>query len=482
MASYDLVVAGGSVVTASDVFTADIGITGGRIAAIGAELTGTRRLDATGLFVLPGGVDSHCHIEQLQAAGGADEETWTTGSTSALAGGTTTVITFSTQFKGHGLTEPMAEYRRRAAKAMVDYTFHQIITDASDDVIFREVPEIVASGVRSLKVFLTYDPLHLDDRQFLRVLAAARRTGALVTVHCENYEAIRWRTAALLADGRTEPKYHAWSRPAMIEREAAHRAIALAEMVDQPIQIFHVSCPEVAEEIARAQARGLKVWGETCPQYFVLGAADMDRDGFEGAKFMCSPSPRDAAASAGLWDLVRKGTIDIVSSDHSGWGYDTPVGKRVNGSDASFRDIPNGVPGLAARLPLLFSEGVSKGRIDLNTFARVTAYNPARLFGLYPRKGTIAPGSDADLVLWDPGKRVTLTNALMQHAIDYTPYEGMEVTGWPVATLRRGEVVMENGKVVAEPGSGSFLARGPYEMITPTGRLPDGFDASAFLV
>jgi dihydropyrimidinase len=480
--AFDLVVAGGSVVTPSDVFSADIGIKDGRIAAIGTGLTGDRTIDAGGLVVLPGGVDSHCHIEQLQPGGGADEETWTTGSTSALAGGTTTVITFSTQFKGHGLTEPLAEYRRRAGKAMVDYSFHQIITDASDDAIFREVPEIVAAGVRSLKVFLTYDPLHLDDRQFLRVLAAARRTGALVTVHCENYEAIRWRTAALLAAGKSDPKYHAWSRPSMIEREAAHRAIALAEMVDQPIQIFHVSCPEVAEEIARAQARGLKVWGETCPQYFVLSAQDMDRPGFEGAKFMCSPAPRDAAASEGLWEMVRRGTLDVVSSDHSGWGYDTPVGKRVNGADAPFRDIPNGVPGLAARLPILFSEGVSKGRIDLNTFSRITAYNPARLFGLYPRKGTIAPGSDADLVLWDAGRKVRLTNALMQHIIDYTPYDGLEVTGWPVATLRRGEVVMRDGKVQAEPGSGQFLARAPYEMIRPTGRVPDGFDASAFLV
>ncbi|MBN8901120.1 MAG: dihydropyrimidinase [Rhodospirillales bacterium] len=482
MAAYDLVVKGGSVVTPSDVFEADIGVRAGRIAAIGADLQGARTLDAHGLLVLPGGVDSHCHIEQLQEGGGADEESWTTGSTSALAGGTTSVITFSTQFKGGDILAPYAEYRRRANKAMVDYGFHQIITDASDEVIFNQVPELVAAGVRSLKVFLTYDPLHLDDRQFLRVLAAARRTGALVTVHCENYEAIRWRTAALLADGRTAPKYHAWSRPPMIEREAAHRAIALAEMVDQPIQIFHVSCPEVADEIARAQARGLKVWGETCPQYFVLTAADMDRPSFEGAKFMCSPALRDAAASEGLWELVRRGTLDIVSSDHSGWSYDTPVGKKVNGADANFRDIPNGVPGLAARLPLLFSEGVSKGRIDLPTFARLTAYNPARLFGLHPRKGTIAPGADADLVLWDAKKQVTLTNALMQHVIDYTPYEGMQVTGWPVATVRRGEIVMQDGKVQAEPGSGEFLARGPYDMIRPTGRLPDGFDASAFLV
>ena len=304
--STDLVIAGGTVVTPADMFRADVGVADGRIVAIGYDLRGTRTIDAQGLLVMPGGIDSHCHIEQLQEGGGADEEDFITGSTSALAGGTTSVITFSTQFKGHDILEPLAEYRRRAARAMVDYSFHQIITDASDEVIFNQVPQVVASGVRSLKVFLTYDPLHLDDRQFLRVLAAARRTGALVTVHCENYEAIRWRTAALLADGKTAPKYHAWSRPPMLEREAAHRAIALAEMVDQPIQIFHVSCPEVAEEIGRAQARGLKVWGETCPQYFVLSADDMDRPGFEGAKFMCSPSPRDAAASEGLWKTCAR--------------------------------------------------------------------------------------------------------------------------------------------------------------------------------
>jgi dihydropyrimidinase len=479
MSGYDLVVRGGTVVTGSDVFAADIGVVGGKIAAIGANLAGERTLDAGGLLVLPGGVDTQCHIEQLQEGGGADEESWTSGSTACLAGGTTSVVTFSTQFKGRGILEPLAEYRRRAAHAMVDYSFHQIITDASDEVIWTEIPQVVASGVRSLKVFLTYDALALDDRAYLRVLAAARRAGALVTVHCENYDAIGWRTEALLAAGRTEAKYHAWSRPRMIEREATHRAIALAEMVDQPIQVFHVSCSEVAEEIARAQHRGLKVWGETCPQYFVLTADHMDRPGFEGAKFMCSPSPRTEADQARLWEDIRRGTLDVISSDHSGWCYDGDRGKRVNGADASFRDIPNGVPGLAARLAIIFSEGVAKGRIDLPHFARLIAGNPAKLFGLQG-KGSIAPGFDADLVLWDPAKKTTLTNAHMQQAIDYTPYEGLEVTGWPMATVRRGEVVMREGVVQAEPGTGRFLARAPYDMIKPLGALPDGFDASAF--
>jgi dihydropyrimidinase len=479
MDGFDLVVRGGEVVTNSEVFRADIGVAGGKIAAIGTHLEGRRTLDASGMLVLPGGVDTHCHIEQLQEGGGADEESWTTGSTACLAGGTTSVVTFSTQFKGHGILDPLAEYHRRAKSAMVDYGFHQIITDASDQVIWTEIPQIVAAGVRSLKVFLTYDALALDDRAYLRVLAAARRAGAFVTVHCENYEAIGWMTEALLASGRTAAKYHAWSRPRMVEREATHRAIALAELVDQPIQIFHVSCSEVAAEIAAARHRGVKVWGETCPQYFVLTADHMDRPGFEGAKFMCSPAPRDAADQAALWDDIRRGTLDVISSDHSGWCYDGTRGKRVNGSDANFRDIPNGVPGLAARLPIIFSEGVAKGRIDLPHFARLIAGNPAKLFGL-AGKGAIAPGYDADLVLWDAARKTTLTNAHMQHAIDYTPYEGLEVTGWPVATLRRGEVVMQDGHVQAEPGSGRFLPRGPYDLIKPSGALPNGFDASAF--
>ena len=331
MAEFDLVVRGGTVITGTDTVRADVGIRGGRIVAIADSLSGPEVLDAGGLLVLPGGIDTHCHIEQLRADGTADEETWESGSASCLVGGTTSVVTFSTQFKGAGILEPLAEYRRRAKQAMVDYSFHQIITDATDEVIWQEIPRVVAEGIRSLKVFLTYDPLHLDDRAYLRVLAAARRNKAFVTVHCENYEAIGWRTEALLAAGCTAPKYHAWSRPSIIEREATHRAIALAEMVDQPIQVFHVSCAEVAEEVARAQVRGLKVWAETCTQYFVLTAQDQDRPGFEGAKFMCSPSPRDAAEHARMWDMVRRGVLDVVSSDHSGWCYEGPRGKRMNG-------------------------------------------------------------------------------------------------------------------------------------------------------
>ncbi|MGH7158875.1 MAG: dihydropyrimidinase [Acetobacteraceae bacterium] len=479
MADLDLVVRGGTVVTPVEAFRSDVGIRDGRIVAVAERLEGRRELDAGGLLVMPGGVDPHCHIEQLEPDGTVHEETFISASASAFSGGTTSVISFVPQFKGQRIAPTLAEYRRRAERSMMDYSFHQIITDPADEVLGEEIPDIIASGIRSLKVFLTYDALHLDDRQFLRVLAVARRYGALVVVHCENYDAIKWRAEALLSAGHTAPMYHSWARPAVVEREAACRAMALAELVDQPIQIFHVSCREVAAEIARAQARGLKVWGETCPQYLVLRASDMERPGFEGAKFICSPSPRDADENEGLWDPLRRGVLDIVSSDHCGYSYQGTKGKRLHGDNAPFTEIPSGVPGLAARLPLAFSEGVAKGRISASEFVRLCAFNPARLFGLYPQKGTIAPGSDADLVLWDPTRRVTLTNALMQHAIDYTPYEGMEVTGWPVATLARGRVVMRDGRVHAEPGEGRFLPRAPYDFIKPRGVMPNGFDPAA---
>ena len=489
MADYDLVVRGGQVASGFGTMRCDIGIRGGRIVALAESIAGgDATIDAGGLLVLPGGVDSHCHIEEPARGGyvgtGGDlavtvnEESFRTASTSAFAGGTTSVVCFVPQWKGEGILPRLADYEARAAKGMLDYSFHQIISDPTDEVLEREVPQIVAKGIRSLKVFLTYEPLHLSDEQFLKVLVTARRHGCLVTVHCENYAAIKWRTEMLIKAGMTAPKYHAWSRPVVVEREATHRAIALAELVDQPIQVFHVSCAEAAEEIARAQHRGLKVWGETCPQYLTLTAADMDRPGFEGAAYMCSPSPRTVEEQGRVWEMIRRGTLDVVSSDHCGFSMGGEAGKAANGRDAPFRDIPNGIPGLAARLPILFSEGVSKGRITLDHFVRLTATNPARLMGLAPRKGVIAIGADADLALWDPTKKAIIKNPLMQHAIDYTPYDGLEVTGWPVATIRRGEVVMRDGVVQAEPGSGQFLPRAPYDFIAPRGVVADGFDAA----
>ena len=460
MSECDLIIRGGTVVTAGEQFRADIGVREGRITLIGDSIRADAKvIEADGLLVMPGGVDSHCHIEQLRPNGGTDEETFVTGSRSAFAGGTTTVVTFSTQFKGHTIGPSLAEYQQRAQQAMVDYAFHQIVSDPTDEVL-AELPEIVASGIRSFKVFLTYDAVHLDDRQYLRVLAAARRTGALVTVHCENYDAIAWRTQALMDAGMTSPKYHAWARPSVVEREATHRAIALAELVGQAIQVFHVSCPEVAEEIARARRRGLPVWGETCPQCLVLSAGDMDRPGFEGAKFMCSPAPRDAAASAGMWDAIRARHDRCRQLRSQRVELRQRAGQTRQGRR---RAVPRH-PQRRARARGAIADRVQRGRGERpHRCVRVRAAGvDASRRGCSGCIRARAPSRRArmrTLFCGTPAKRVTLTNALMQHAIDYTPYEGLEVTGWPVMTIRRGAVVMQDGQRAGRTGQRAVSCR-----------------------
>jgi dihydropyrimidinase len=491
MAAYDLVVRGGTVATAAEVVEADIGILGGQIVALGRGLAaGREEVSAKGMVVTPGGLDPHCHIEELGQDSSVHEESFASGSAAALAGGTTSFICFLPQWKGHGIADSAPGYEARAAQSRCDYSFHQIITDPTPDVLQREIPALIARGVRSLKVFLTYDPLRLTDRELIEVLAVARRHRAFVTIHCENYEAIGWRIEALLRAGLTDPLQHAWSRPPVVEREATHRAIALAELVDQPVQIFHVSCEEAAEEIARARARGVKVWGETCPQYLTHSHADLQGPDFAGAKAVCSPALREAGENEKVWRRILDGTLDVVSSDHCGFSFATAkrspggggygmgsAGLRPDGTPA-FNAIPNGVPGIETRLPVLFSEGVSKGRIDLPHFVRLSSANAARLFGLEGRKGSLMPGADADLVLWDPDAERVIRNADLHHAIDYTPWEGFAVKGFPSVTIAAGRVAVREGEVLAQPGSGRFLARGAYAAARPTGRVPDGFDAA----
>ncbi|ONG50113.1 dihydropyrimidinase [Pseudoroseomonas deserti] len=489
---YDLVVRGGTLASAAEVFEADIGIKDGVIAALGRNLPrGAEEISAKGMIVTPGGLDSHCHVEELGQDGTAQEESFASGSAAALAGGTTSFICFLPQWKGHSLAASAPGYEARAAASRADFSFHQIITDPTPEVLEKEVPALIARGIRSLKVFLTYDPLRLDDRQFIEVLATARKHGAFVTVHCENFDAIGWRIEALLKAGLTDPLQHAWSRPPVVEREATHRAIALAELVDQPIQVFHVSCEEAAGEIAAAKARGLKVWGETCPQYLTLSHDDLVGPDFAGSKAVCSPALRAKGEEERIWKRIQDGTLDVVTSDHCGFSFATQ--KRVAGSSAygtgtaaarpdgtpMFNAIPNGVPGIETRLPVLFSEGVSKGRIDLPTFVRLSSANAAKLFGLEGRKGSLAPGADADLVLWNPDAERTIRQADLHHAIDYTPWEGFSAKGWPQVTIRRGEVAVRDGEVLAQPGSGRFLARGPYALARPRGVVPDGFDAAS---
>jgi len=477
MSEYAIVIRGGNVATGGEVIRCDIGISEGKVAALGNRLgTGGREIDAGGRLVLPGGIDNHCHIEQPPSSNAAvNADTFASATRSAAAGGTTTVICFSSQAKGGPVTDNLRAYHEKARQSLIDYSFHLIIADPTDAVL-QELPPLIAEGHRSLKVFMTYASSVLNDAQLLRVLAMARKHGALVTVHAENHDAIMFLTKALLDAGLSSAKHHAWAKPMPVEREAVHRVIMLAELLDQPIQIFHVSGAGSAEEILRAQQRGLKVFGETCTQYLVHTVDNLDQQGFEGAKFLCSPALRTSADQEALWGYLRTGVLGMVSSDHAPYSYDDANGKKIRGDNAPFSVVPNGVPGLAARMPILFSEGVVKGRIDVPTFVAITAANAAKLFGISPQKGCIAVGADADIAIWDPEKRVTITNAMMHHGVDYTTYEGMELQGWPVITMSRGEIICENGDIKAKPGRGRFLARPPYDFIKPLKRFVTPFD------
>jgi len=459
MTDFDLIIRNGKVVTASDVMQCDVGIKDGRIVALAASLSGaTQEIDATDRLVLPGGVDAHCHLDQPMSDGSVMADDFFTGTRSAACGGTTTVIPFACQMQGHSLKAAVEDYHQRATgKAVIDYAFHLIVSDPTPEVLEQELPVLIRSGYTSFKVYMTYDDLKLNDRQLLDVLSVARQEGAFVMVHAENTDCIAWMVQRLEQLGKTAPRYHATARPMVVEREATHRAIALAELVDVPILIVHVSGAEAVEQIQWAQNRGLRIYAETCPQYLFLTEADLDQPGFAGAKCICSPPPRDKANQQVIWDGLCSGVFQVFSSDHAPFRYADPQGKQAGGIHSSFRYVPNGVPGIETRLPLLFSEGVNKGRIDLNTFVALTATNPAKLYGLYPRKGTIAIGSDADLVIWDTQREVTITNDRLHHDVDYTPYEGMTLTGYPRVTISRGEIVYQDGEFLAKQGCGEFL-------------------------
>ncbi len=459
----DLAIRGGTVATAADVMRCDVGIRDGRIVALGEDVgPSSRTIAADGLLVLPGGIDSHVHLDQFQGDDITMADGFASGTVSAAAGGNTCVIPFAAQRRGASLRGAVEAYHEKArGQSLVDYGFHLIITDPTPGVLGQELPALVKDGYSSFKVFMTYDDMVLSDRQLLEVFDVAKQEGALVMVHAEGYDSIKFMADRLERAGRTAPYYHGASRPELVEREATHRAISHAELTGIPIMIVHVSGREAIEQIEWARRRGLKVFAETCPQYLVLTADDMKGLNMDmtGAKYVCSPPPRDAASQEAVWRALSGGVFQTFSSDHCPFRYADDAGKTGPKARTSFRWVPNGIPGVAARLPILFSEGVKKGRISLQEFVALTSTNHARMYGLYPRKGSIAIGADADIALWDPDKRVTLTQEVMHHGSDYTPYEGLEVTGWPVTTMVRGHTVFDNGRPVASAGHGVFLPR-----------------------
>lgn len=471
MPDFDLAIRGGTIVTASDRYTADIGIRGGRIEQIASRITGAaEEIDATGLLVMPGGIDAHVHLAQPTSDGTVMADDFASGTRAAAAGGNTTVLPFALQEKGKSLRACVQDYHAKAeGRCVVDVSFHLIVSDPTPQVLGQELPALVRDGYTSFKVFMTYDDLKLDDSELLEVFEVARQERALVMVHAEGHDAIKHMTRRLEAQGKTAPYYHAIAHSEIAEREATHRAISHAQLTDTPIMIVHVSGPDPMEQIQWARRRGLKVLAETCPQYIALTKDDLaglNMD-FEGAKYVCSPPPRDRSSQEAVWQGLRDGTFDVFSSDHAPFRIDAPdnTGKDNPNARTSFKWVPNGIPGIETRLPILFSEGVSKGRITAERFVALTATNPARTYGLYPRKGSIMVGADADIVLWDAQKTAPIRQQDLHHGADYTPYEGMEITGWPVRTILRGKTVALDGAVTGAPGGGTYLPRGPSEFV-----------------
>jgi dihydropyrimidinase len=459
--TYDLIIKGADVATAADVTRMDIGVKDGRIATLGRDLgEAAETIDATGLLALPGGVDSHVHISQPSGPGVEMADDFESATRAAAFGGNTTVLPFVLPEEGQTLRQAVDAYHAKAqGKCWIDVSFHLIVNKPDPQTLGQELPALIEAGHTSFKVFMTYAGLALTDRQILDVMDVAKRHGALVMVHAENEDAIEFLRDKAEASGELAPMFHASTRPVPVEREATHRAITLAEIAGVPLTIVHVSNGAALDEIRRGRRRGARVHAETCPQYITLTADDLDRSGFEGAKYVCSPPPRDEAEQAACWGGIERGDFDLFSSDHCPFRFADPAGKRAPGAEQSFRNIPNGIPGVETRLPILFSEGVVKGRIDIQRFVALTATNQAKLYGLHPRKGTIAVGADADIALWDPTKKVTISQSLLHHGADYTPWEGFEVTGWPVSTILRGKVVTRDGALLGAP-AGGHLPRG----------------------
>ena len=413
-----------------------------------------RVIDANGLIVLPGGIDPHTHFNIMTSVRSVDD--FTSGTVSAVFGGTTTIIDhMGFGPKGCSLHHQYEVYQNYTeGKCVADYGLHGVYQDV-DEEILKETASMVEEGLSSFKMYLTYD-YRQSDEDAIRILECLGEHGGMTTVHCENHAILTYLREKFVREGKLSAKYHALSRPPYCEAEAANRMIELARTVgDMPLYIVHVSAKETAECIRKARRRGQKVYGETCTQYLVLDDTVYE-DPSEGLKYIMSPPIREKGHQEQLWEALRDGTLLVTATDHCSFNYhgDKQMGRE------DFTRCPNGAPGVELRMPILFSEGVSKGRIDLAAFARVTSTNAAKIFGLYPKKGTLKVGSDADIVLFDPERKVKITQQILHDNCDYTPYEGMELTGWPMMTLIRGTIVTENERLQVKPGFGQFLKRG----------------------
>lgn len=451
----DKVITGGTLVTAEDTYRADIGIAGERIAAIGLELEAPTTIDATGKLVMPGGLDVHTHLD-MPFGGTVTADDWVSGTTAAVCGGTTSIIDFAIQDYGKSLRAGVDEwFRRSEGNSAIDYAFHTIVRELHESHL-GEMDALTREGITSFKMFMAYPGVFMvDDATIFKAMLRTRENGGLICMHAENGGVIDILVARALAEGHTEPKWHALTRPMSAEAEATRRAIALAEMAEVPVYIVHLSAGDAMEEVRRARQRGLPVYAETCPQYLFLSYEDYERPGFEGAKYVMSPPLRPKGNEQRLWNGLQTDALQAVSTDHC--SFCMKEQKEMGRND--FSKIPNGAPGIENRLMLLYDGGVRGGRISVNRFVELVSTRPAKIFGLYPRKGSITVGADADLLLWDPEAKWTISAATHRMKADYSAYEGREVTGIPDTVLLRGEIVVKNQQFVGKVGQGQFVAR-----------------------
>jgi dihydropyrimidinase len=447
----------GTIVTASDQYQGDVLVEDERVAVIGTtlEMHADTVIDASGKYVLPGGIDVHTHLD-MPFGGTTSADDFESGTIAAAFGGTTSVVDFAIQYRGQTLHHALETWAKKAeGKAVIDYGFHMIITELTDQVE-GEMDALVRQGVTSFKLFMAYPGVFmLDDASIFKALLRTGKNGGTVCMHAENGGVIDVLVQRALAAGQTAPRYHALTRPARAEAEATHRAIALAEIADVPVYIVHLSAAEALEMVTEARDRGLPAFAETCPQYLFLSYDNYEVPGFDGAKYVMSPPLRDRAKQHELWRGLAGNDLQVVSTDHCPFCMKEQKELGLN----DFSRIPNGAPGIETRMSLVYDGGVAAGRITLNRFVELTSTSPAKIFGLFPRKGTIAPGSDADIVVFDPKRTITLSASTLHMKVDYNPYEGRAVTGATDTVLSRGRLVIEDGKFVGRPGAGSFLKR-----------------------
>lgn len=456
-----LLIRGGRVVTATEDYLADIYVDNGVVAKIGPDLDleATRVIDASNRYVLPGCVDPHTHME-MAFGGTVTCDDFTSGTVSAAFGGTTTIVDFCMQTPGESLTSALDKYHEKIerAKPVVDVGFHIAVTDLRRGGRLDELVALANEGITSFKLFMAYkDAIMVDDETLFKTMRVASETGALVMVHAENGDVIDVLVKDALAHGRTEPVWHARTRPPEAEGEATNRAVQLARIAGAPLYVVHVSCREALAPIGVAQAAGWDVTAETCPQYLFVDESALEQPDFRGAKYVYTPPPRTKENQEHLWEALRTDILSVVSTDHCPFKWQ---GQKTIGL-TDFSKIPNGAPGIENRLHMLHHFGVTEGRISLQRMVELLATNPARLFGLFPKKGTIAVGTDADIVVFDPAKEFTISAATHHSNVDYNLFEGQTVIGAPETVFVRGNAVVENGVLVAQPGLGVFVRRGP---------------------